>query len=555
VFVDSEPESYGMSLEQAATAIGPRTKAILPVHMYGHPMNADRLLSLARQHGLLVIEDAAEAHGAEVRVGEGWRRCGALGDLSVFSFYANKAITTGEGGMVLCRTADTADRVRSLANLCFQRDRRFFHRELGANYRLTNLQAALGLSQLSRVEATIARKRSVDSRYRELLGDLPGIRLQQVASFARPVPWMVGIVVDDDVPLDGAELSARLDEAGIQTRPFFLGMHEQPALAGRFESKDLAYPVAERLSRRGLYLPSAPLLSDAAIERVCTALAGCLAGRAVPAGASTPPASTQPPSTEPRTTTFGAVYAAAYDTLYADKDYRTETESLVRCFQRYGEGATRDVLDLGCGTARHLIELVRRGYDVTGVDRSPAMLQIAKAAVASQGLAAQLVESEIESLRLPNGGYDAAVMMFAVLSYHTDNRQLQAALRAIRDHLRRDALLLADFWYGPAVLAAPPEDRTLTVDNEGTRWCRRAQGTHDPTSQVVTVRYGVEQTAPDGTQTTIVEEHRMRYFFPQELALLLAGSGFDLVRLTDWPETDRRPSTERYSALLVARAT
>jgi perosamine synthetase len=153
VLVDSDPRSWTMDVNQIARKITPRTKAIMPVHIYGHPADMDPILELADCNGLAVIEDAAEAHGAEYLVGRDgrepvWHRCGSFGILSCFSFYANKLITTGEGGMVLTDDVELADKARSLRNLCFQPGRRFYHDELGFNFRITNLQAALGLSQL-----------------------------------------------------------------------------------------------------------------------------------------------------------------------------------------------------------------------------------------------------------------------------------------------------------------------------------------------------------------------------------------------------------------------
>jgi perosamine synthetase len=277
VLLDSDPETWCLDVGQLEAKITPRTRAIMPVHIYGHPVDMDPLLALAERHRLAVVEDAAEVHGAEylsrrANPAGRWQRCGSFGALSCFSFYANKAITTGEGGMVLTDDPALAERLRSLRNLCFQARRRFEHEELGTNARLTNLQAALGVAQLERIDAIVARKREIGHRYSRLLAGVPGVQLPTERSWARNVYWMFGLVLDESTGLDAARCAERLLERGVETRPFFLGMHEQPALRrlGLFAGE--RYPVAERLARQGLYLPSGLALTDEQIERVAAAV-------------------------------------------------------------------------------------------------------------------------------------------------------------------------------------------------------------------------------------------------------------------------------------------
>ena len=280
VLVDADPETWGMDVEAAEARVTERTRAVMPVHIYGHPVDMGPLLALAARHGLAVIEDAAEAHGAEVLIdgpdGGVWRRCGGLGDVSTFSFYANKILTTGEGGMVLTDDDALADRLRGLRNLCFVPERRFYHEALGHNFRLTNLQAAIGVAQIERVDAAVARKRAIGRAYAERLAGVDALDLQVAKPWARSVHWMVGVVLRDDVPLDAAAFAAALDARGVETRPFFLGMHEQPAFHARGLFRGERYPVAERLARRGLYLPSGLALTDDQIDRVCAAVRDAL---------------------------------------------------------------------------------------------------------------------------------------------------------------------------------------------------------------------------------------------------------------------------------------
>jgi perosamine synthetase len=276
VLVDSHPTTWTMDVEQVAARVTPRTRAIMPVHIYGHPVDMDPILDLAQRFGLAVIEDAAEAHGAEYlsRRQGGWRRCGSFGTTSTFSFYANKLVTTGEGGMLLTDDPMLAERAARLRNLGFLPGRRFLHTERGYNYRLTNMQAALGVAQVARMDEIVARKRWIGEAYGRRLADLAaaGVQLAYVEPWARSVYWMYGLVLDERLGLDAVELARRLRERGVDTRPFFLGMHEQPVLRERGLFADERYPVAERLARQGLYLPSGLALTECQLDGVSDAV-------------------------------------------------------------------------------------------------------------------------------------------------------------------------------------------------------------------------------------------------------------------------------------------
>jgi perosamine synthetase len=275
VLVDCDPSTYCMDLNQTAQAVTPRTKAIMPIHMYGHPVDMDVIQDLADKHGLAIIEDAAQAHGCEYHSRRGgnnsWRRCGGLGTISTFSFFANKLVTTGEGGMVLTDDPLLAERSRSLRNLCFQ-PRRFFHEELGYNFRLTNLQAAIGVAQVERMEDILARKRHMGALYNQGLAGIDGLQLPAQADWARINYWMYAVVLDEKRGMDANAFGQALKKRNVETRPFFLGMHEQPAFhdLGLFQNQKL--PVTERIYRQGLYLPSGMAITDEQIGAVVGAV-------------------------------------------------------------------------------------------------------------------------------------------------------------------------------------------------------------------------------------------------------------------------------------------
>ena len=269
VVVDSDPGTWNMDPAAVERHVTPRTKAIMAVHIYGLPVDMAPILALAERHGLYVIEDAAEAIGQTC----GTRPCGSFGDISIFSFYPNKHVTTGEGGMVVTDDAALMERARSLRNLCFQPERRFVHEELGWNYRMTNLQAALGMAQLENLDRHLSRKREIGRLYDSLLSGCGHIqRPLQRTGDAENLYWVYGVVLNDGVEFDAVVAMRELAKSGIGTRPFFWPMHEQPVFRKMNLFEDVRCPVAERLGRRGFYLPSGLGLSDAQVERSAAAL-------------------------------------------------------------------------------------------------------------------------------------------------------------------------------------------------------------------------------------------------------------------------------------------
>jgi len=274
VVVDSEPSTWNIDPERIEEKITPRTRAILVVHIYGLPVDMDPVVRIAQRHGLKIIEDSAEQIGQEYRsAGNASRSVGSFGDVATFSFYPNKHVTTGEGGMVLTSDDVLAERCRDLRNLCFGKQRRFVHEELGWNFRMSNLQAAVWVAQLERLPQTLEKKRLIGAWYDELLSDIGALeRLPARTAYAENVHWIYGVVLKDDVPFDAEEAMRRLSALGIGTRPFFWPMHEQPALRKMGFFKEVSCPVAERIARRGFYLPSGVALERAQTESVAQAL-------------------------------------------------------------------------------------------------------------------------------------------------------------------------------------------------------------------------------------------------------------------------------------------
>jgi perosamine synthetase len=261
--VDSEAVTWNLDLELVEDLITPRTRAILPVHLYGHPVDMDRLMEIAGRHNLIVIEDCAESHGATCR----GKMTGSFGNMGCFSFYANKIITTGEGGMVVTNDPELAERLRLLRNLGFTTPR-FRHEVAGYNFRMTGYQAAMGLAQLRKVEKIIADKRRVAHSYTSELRDVPELQLPAELDWAFNVYWMYAVVVKANPRLSRDALAAALLSDGIETRTFFCPMNQQPCLQATEGFRQTSCPTAESLWETGLYLPSAANLSEGTIRTV-----------------------------------------------------------------------------------------------------------------------------------------------------------------------------------------------------------------------------------------------------------------------------------------------
>lgn len=273
VLVDSNIDDWNMNVDDIEAKITARTKAIMVVHLYGLPVKVDKVLELANKYDLKVIEDAAEMHGQTYN----GQPCGSFGDISTFSFYPNKHITTGEGGMIVTDDEALAERCKTLRNLCFRKDARYVHDEISDNYRFTNLQAAVGLAQLERLEEFIEKKREMGRYYTEQLRNIEGIQLPiERTGYADNIYWVYGIVLKESVKTDNQQMVKLLATEGIGARTFFWCMHEQPVYQkqGLFENEK--YSNAEYLARKGFYIPSGLALTIEQMDTVIMGLANIM---------------------------------------------------------------------------------------------------------------------------------------------------------------------------------------------------------------------------------------------------------------------------------------
>ena len=269
VLIDSDPVTWNMDVNQIESKITKKTKAIMVVHIYGLPVDMDPVIEICKKYGLKLIEDTAEQIGQSYK----GKPCGSFGDISTMSFYPNKHITTGEGGMIFTDDDNLAEKCRKLRNMYFQEGKRFVHEKLGWNLRMTNIQASIGVAQLERLDEFVLKKRWIGHKYNELLKELDGIQLPlPKTNYSENIYWVYGVVLDDSIKLSAAEAIKLLSKHNVGSRPFFFPIHQQPVLKKLELFLDEKYPVAERLYQRGFYIPSGLALSEKQLEEVASTL-------------------------------------------------------------------------------------------------------------------------------------------------------------------------------------------------------------------------------------------------------------------------------------------
>ena len=263
VFADISPDTLCLDPEDVVKKISSKTKAIMPVHLYGHPAEMNRILEIGESYGLMVIEDAAEAHGAKAHN----RRVGSFGICGTFSFYGNKILTTGEGGMITTNDDHLNSRLRHLRDHAMMKDKRYWHDEVGFNYRITNLQAALGCAQLDRIEELLGGRQAVLNSYRERLSGIPGLALNKHAPWAEPVCWLVCMEVEGITEKERDLFMAHLKDKGIDSRPYFYPMSHMPYFNSKADT-----PVTFAKSSSGLNLPTYLGLEEEQLDHICSTI-------------------------------------------------------------------------------------------------------------------------------------------------------------------------------------------------------------------------------------------------------------------------------------------
>jgi len=264
VLIDCNFEDWNIDLDEFEKKITKKTKAIIVTHIYSFPNKMDKILKVCKKNKIIIIEDAAEVLGLKYKN----KKCGSFGDISTFSFYANKQVTTGEGGMISTNNSDLLKKCQSLRNLCFGKLNRFNHNDIGWNYRITNIQAALGISQIDNIDKVIKKKMEIGKRYYKNLHKNKNLQiLPPTKSYSKNIYWVVGIVIQNK-KIKASLLSKELLKYGVMTRPFFWPMHEQDIFKKMKLFGKVKYPRSSYLARYGLYLPSYYKLKNNQIDYI-----------------------------------------------------------------------------------------------------------------------------------------------------------------------------------------------------------------------------------------------------------------------------------------------
>lgn len=264
VFADIDPDTWNIDPQKIEEKITDKTRAIIVVHLYGNPADMDAIMSVAKKHNLYVIEDAAEAHGALYK----GKKAGSIGDIGTFSFFGNKLITTGEGGMIVTNHSGFHDSIRLLKGQGVDPEKRYWHSVVGYNYRMTNIEAAIGLAQLEKIDVHIQLRHSIMKHYTEFLNGMEEfITFQKIQPESQPIYWMVSITLTDKVKLSRDDVMAKLQEAGIETRPVFYVINDMPP----YKSSE-SFEHASRIAARGINLPTYGAMTTDDIKYVCDSL-------------------------------------------------------------------------------------------------------------------------------------------------------------------------------------------------------------------------------------------------------------------------------------------
>lgn len=265
--VDIEKETWQMDVKQIEAKINVKTKAIMVVHLFGHTVDMDPIMNIAKKYNLKVIEDCAEVHGVEYK----GKKIGSFSDIAAFSFFANKTITCGEGGMVVTNNKELAEKAQSLKNLSYGKINKFIHEDIGFNYRLPNISAAMGLAQLLRIEEIFQSKKRIYERYKKNLKDVNGVKIPLIKDWVtKYIMWVFNIYLDENFPITRDQLALRLNEKNIETRDAFVPINMQPILVKKYKLfNENSCPNANYIMKNGLYLPSGNNISNDDIDFVC----------------------------------------------------------------------------------------------------------------------------------------------------------------------------------------------------------------------------------------------------------------------------------------------
>lgn len=504
VFVDVNRKNFQIDLTNADKLVTKKTKAIMPVHIYGTVCNMDIVMKFAKKHKLAVIEDAAEAIGVHWK----GKHSGTFGEVGCFSFFADKTITTAEGGFIV------TDDEKIYENLLYLRNQgridrgSFIHPRIGYNFRMTDIQNAVGLVQLGKLPEIKKRKAHILSLYKKLLKDVKGVSLFEPEQNAEWIPFRVGILHKN-----ASELMAFMKTKEIETRTFFYPLHKQPAFS--YLKQKSKFPNTVYGYEHGVCLPTFPTLTDEQVEYVCGVIKE-----------------------------FGErdIFYEYYDIIYKDKDYSAETELVFNLYSKYGKGVPKKVIEIGSGTGNHTRNLASRETNLLALDVDPRMVKIAQDKIRKEKLKnVEILNKRIEEVKDANA--DLIVALFNVVTYIDNTQNLESFMKGVSENLKPNGIFVFDCWNGSAALLDPPKSRKTTIKNDSETIENNLISQTDFFNQVTTLNYNLKVT--NGKK---VRSGRFSFsqtlWMPRELISAVKKAGLEILLSSPFMEPSK-PATEK----------
>ena len=519
VFVDVNRRNFQIDLSKADKLVNKKTKAIMPVHIYGTVCNMDDVMSFAKKHNLKVIEDAAEA----IAVHWKGKHSGTFGDVGIFSFFADKTITTAEGGFIV------TDNEKIYENLLYLRNQgrvdrgSFIHPRMGYNFRMTDIQNAMGLVQLGKLEKIVKRKERIKKLYMKHLEGVKGIQFFEPEVGAEWIPFRMCILCKD-----AHGMMAYMKSKGIEPRTFFYPLHKQPAfsyLKGKnFEYKDSDFPNAIYGYEHGVCLPIFPTLSDEQVKYVCDSIKE-FQGK--------------------------DLFYKYYDVIFKDKDYSAETNMVFDLSKKYGLGKPRRVLEIGCGTGNHTVNIALHKVDLVAVDVDPEMIKIAKRKIERAQLKrVSVVDKLVEELK--DGQFDLALALFNVVTYIDSTAKLESFLRGVMENLKPGGVFVFDSWNGAAAVVDPPRSKRTVVETNGKIVENNLTSETDFFNQVTMLNYSIK--VKNGKKEEVGGfSFNQTLWMPREILSALERVGFEVLVCSPLMKPDQKATEMDWKIMFCVR--
>lgn len=518
VFVDVNRKNFQIDLSKAHKLVSKKTKAIMPVHIYGTVCDMDEVIAFAKKHKLLVIEDAAEA----IAVHWKGKHAGSFGEVGCFSFFADKTITTGEGGFIVTDDKEIYENLLYLRNQGRVDRGSFIHPRMGYNFRMTDIQSAMGLAQLAKLEEIKKRKKHIHDLYMKLLKGTQGLTFFKPESYADWIPFRMVVFCED-----AHELMAFMKARNIEPRTFFYPLHKQPPFSSaknNYKDRDLDFANTIYGYEHGVCLPIFPTLTDKQVEYVCSTIKEFL---------------------------NRDIFYQYYDVIYRDKDYKEETQMVFDLSKKYGLGEPGKILEIGCGTGNHTKELASKGVDLVAIDIDAKMVEIAKKKLkTNKGRRVSILETSVEKMH--EGKFDLALALFNVVTYIDGTENLKSFIQGVSRNLKDGGIFVFDAWNGAAALLDPPKPKRTVIKNGAETVEAYLNPVTDILNQKTIMSYTIK--ASRGKKKTVGGTFfNQSLWTPREIVSALESSGLELLFYSPFMKPNEKATEKDWKIMYCAR--